>query len=368
VGLTWTWNGTTWDVEGGGGAAGPDGCYVGDTPPAGAEPGWLWWNSAEGILYVWYDDGDTQQWVEANPGGGGGGGGASTPIVAGTGLTGGTITTSGAVALDTAYTDARYVNLTGDTMTGDLYNQGTLLRGDTVTTRAGGGIGAGIQSGDHPIFPGAVVIGCSAADRPGHSASGSLLRRVGSKIELNLAGDAGSIANFRFNDDWSLGIGQDYGKMNLQMSNYLQFHWNNGFYYNIDNNAWVLINTSPSDKRLKQEATEARPYSDYTSVIADLRPVRYEFIQREDISLPPEPRHGFYAQDVQSVLPEAVQVFGLPSKTPDGEQVVEPAPDMLRFADDASYQLIAVLVGALQETNAALAALTARIESLEALQ
>jgi hypothetical protein len=68
VGLTWTWNGTTWDVEGGGGAAGPDGCYVGDTPPAGAEPGWLWWNSAEGILYVWYDDGDTQQWVEANPG------------------------------------------------------------------------------------------------------------------------------------------------------------------------------------------------------------------------------------------------------------------------------------------------------------
>jgi hypothetical protein len=72
VGLTWTWNGTTWDVEGGGGAAGPDGCYVGDTPPVGAEPGWLWWNSAEGILYVWYDDGDTQQWVEASPQGVGG--------------------------------------------------------------------------------------------------------------------------------------------------------------------------------------------------------------------------------------------------------------------------------------------------------
>jgi hypothetical protein len=66
VGLTWTWNGTTWDVEGGG----------------GGEP--------------------------------------ATPIVAGTGLTGGTITDSGTVALDTAYTDARYVNLTGDTMTGNL--------------------------------------------------------------------------------------------------------------------------------------------------------------------------------------------------------------------------------------------------------
>jgi hypothetical protein len=93
------------------------GCWVGDAPPTEIEQGSLWWNSSNGTLYVWYDDGDTQQWVEAGPGGGGGGG---DPIVAGTGLLGGTITESGTIALDTAYTDARYVNLTGDTMTGPL--------------------------------------------------------------------------------------------------------------------------------------------------------------------------------------------------------------------------------------------------------
>jgi hypothetical protein len=96
-------------------------CWVGDAPPTEYEQGSLWWNSSNGTLYVWYDDGDTQQWVEAGPGGGGGGSGEpATPIVAGEGLTGGTITETGGVALDTAYTDARYVNLAGDTMTGNL--------------------------------------------------------------------------------------------------------------------------------------------------------------------------------------------------------------------------------------------------------
>ena len=38
-----------------------------------------------------------------------GAGGTVTDVTAGTGLTGGTITTSGTISLDTAYTDARYV-------------------------------------------------------------------------------------------------------------------------------------------------------------------------------------------------------------------------------------------------------------------
>ncbi len=47
-------------------------------------------------------------------GGGGGGGGTVTSVGSGTGLTGGPITTSGSLALDTGYTDGRYVNATGD--------------------------------------------------------------------------------------------------------------------------------------------------------------------------------------------------------------------------------------------------------------
>lgn len=41
-------------------------------------------------------------------------------ITAGTGLNGGTITTSGTISLDTAYTDTLYLRLVGDAMSGDI--------------------------------------------------------------------------------------------------------------------------------------------------------------------------------------------------------------------------------------------------------
>lgn len=40
---------------------------VADTAPVGPLVGDLWWNSANGIEYVWYDDGDSSQWVATNP-------------------------------------------------------------------------------------------------------------------------------------------------------------------------------------------------------------------------------------------------------------------------------------------------------------
>jgi hypothetical protein len=35
------------------------------TPPTSASAGDLWWNSEEGKLKVYYNDGDTSQWVDA---------------------------------------------------------------------------------------------------------------------------------------------------------------------------------------------------------------------------------------------------------------------------------------------------------------
>ncbi len=58
------WNGVEWVKASSSGS----GCWVGDAPPTEYEQGSLWWNSSNGTLYVWYDDGDTQQWVEASPG------------------------------------------------------------------------------------------------------------------------------------------------------------------------------------------------------------------------------------------------------------------------------------------------------------
>lgn len=49
-----------------------------------------------------------------------GSGGTVTSVATGTGLTGGTITTSGTLSLNTTYTDARYLLLSGGTLTGAL--------------------------------------------------------------------------------------------------------------------------------------------------------------------------------------------------------------------------------------------------------
>ena len=38
----------------------------GATPPAGPDAGELWWNSETGVLYIYYTDTDTSQWVEAS--------------------------------------------------------------------------------------------------------------------------------------------------------------------------------------------------------------------------------------------------------------------------------------------------------------
>ncbi len=63
-GLTMT--GTTLSATGGGGAS----VTISTTPPVGPAAGDLWFNSENGTLYVYYDDGDTQQWVAPDNGGG----------------------------------------------------------------------------------------------------------------------------------------------------------------------------------------------------------------------------------------------------------------------------------------------------------
>ena len=41
------------------------GVYIGDIPPAMPKPGQLWWESDTGTLFIYYDDGSSQQWVQA---------------------------------------------------------------------------------------------------------------------------------------------------------------------------------------------------------------------------------------------------------------------------------------------------------------
>ncbi len=61
------WQGITGDYAQGSNAN----IHVGDTPPLDPEPGNLWWDSSNdsGRLYMFYEDIDSSQWVEASPSG-----------------------------------------------------------------------------------------------------------------------------------------------------------------------------------------------------------------------------------------------------------------------------------------------------------
>ena len=74
------------------------------TPPANPEPGNLWFNSEEGRLYVYYQDVDSSQWVDASPDSWDA---SAMPDLSDPDNQTGTL-------------DDRYVNITGDTMTGTL--------------------------------------------------------------------------------------------------------------------------------------------------------------------------------------------------------------------------------------------------------
>jgi len=97
---------TQWiQVNGGGGSSGGGGAgvWIGEAPPDLAEPGALWYESDTGIFSIYYDDGNTRQWVQVNGISMAGGGG------------GGTVD-----AYTKGESDARFVNLDGDAMTGHL--------------------------------------------------------------------------------------------------------------------------------------------------------------------------------------------------------------------------------------------------------
>src|SRR4029077_4939627 len=83
TGNLWNWNGTQW-VNLGPAGSNAIATYIGDLPPATPTVGQLWWESDSGKTYIYYNDGDTTQWIQIAPGegimggGSGGSGGGST--------------------------------------------------------------------------------------------------------------------------------------------------------------------------------------------------------------------------------------------------------------------------------------------------
>ena len=61
-GVTYQWNGTMWLPVGGSSSI-----YIGDVPPNTPGPGQFWFNATLATLYIWYNDGNSTQWVPTNP-------------------------------------------------------------------------------------------------------------------------------------------------------------------------------------------------------------------------------------------------------------------------------------------------------------
>ena len=66
-GPVYAWSAATgaWMITSGGLSAG---VYIGDLPPANPAIGQLWWNSTTGLTFIWFNDGNTSQWVQFNTG------------------------------------------------------------------------------------------------------------------------------------------------------------------------------------------------------------------------------------------------------------------------------------------------------------
>jgi hypothetical protein len=148
--------------------------------------------------------------------------------------------------------------------------------------------------------------------------------------------------------------GDSLGKIGMTTGNTVDFHWNNGFYYGIDKNQWVLINTSASDARMKQAESDV---GDALAIVLRLRPTRYTFKADLPISVPAGERVGFMLQDARMALPSLGREMGKPDKS--GET-------FLAYNEDDAFQLIAVLTRAMQQQQEQIAALTAEVEALKA--
>ncbi|MFM9108285.1 MAG: tail fiber domain-containing protein [Chloroflexota bacterium] len=112
-----------------------------------------------------------------------------------------------------------------------------------------------------------------------------------------------------------------------------------------------ICSLPPSDVRLKERI---EPLLDGLGIVEALRPVRWDWTEAS--GLQGMSRIGFIAQEVQQVAPEVVGPINLGGGDPTGDGA---------YLGIDYAKLVAVLTGAIQEQQAEISALRARLDAME---
>ena len=174
---------------------------------------------------------------------------------------------------------------------------------------------------------------------------GSSSSTGGDQVKFNKVGNSGFLLNLNNAGQSSKNlISAQSGTAEMV---HCQFNNSNGNVGTIKTSGSSTVYNTSSDYRLKENVVEIK---DATARLKQLKPYRFNFIADADTTL-----DGFLAHEVQTIVPEAVS----------GEKDAVNADGKIDPQGIDQSKLVPLLTKALQEQQATIEALTARITALE---
>lgn len=312
AGTVLTSGGTGADLSWGAAAAGGANVSVGDAPPSSPSAGDMWWSSADGNLYIRYQDVDSTAWVIAvnQPGPPGPTGPAGT-YTAGTGISiaSNTITNTLAASGGTVGGDLT-VNgniTTNSGVSGTQYRLNSANAGEDTGFWCGGGAGGSIAFG-HMTDAGLPDVAWAGLASTGLTVYGTATINGGSapdplKVTTNAGLNARTTHEVIGLRKWNTGCVGDNGRYSIAdesaVAERLQISTTGVC---SASSTWGVI----SDMRLK-EASSIEEYPRGLQEILALNPIYYQWNGKGGVPADGEIHFGLAAQDVEEVLPELIR-------------------------------------------------------------